>query len=155
MVGDRRKTVMVDKSVQWLILRQALFHWLCFSMTAALLVTILEEVPFGIFRSPSERWQAIRPMIASLFLALLALLPLFIRDWIKLTNRFAGPVARLRQVLRELAKGNSPPPIKFRNGDCWQEVAGELNAALQTLTARKATEESQSASEHPTIVKMA
>jgi hypothetical protein len=141
MASERRTTVLVDKGIQWLIIRQALLHWLCFSVAASLLVVALEEVSGGVFRSPSERWQAIRPTITSLYLSLLVLLPVFIHDWIKLSHRFAGPVTRLRRILRELAEGKVSSPVKFRKGDCWQEMAAELNAAVEALAKRKAVQE--------------
>ncbi len=65
-----------------------------------------------------------------MFLSLMLLLPLFVYDSFQLSNRFAGPVKRLRRVLRDLAEGKEISPITFRKGAYWQEMAEELNRAL-------------------------
>jgi hypothetical protein len=60
--------------------------------------------------------------------ASLALLPLVILDVLRLSNRFAGPLVRLRRAMRALARGEHVEPISFREGDFWMEFAQEFNA---------------------------
>ena len=91
------------------------------------------------YRHLDEMWFRYAPVFARL----LALLPILILDFIKFTNRFAGPVLRLRAAMRQVARGDAPTPINFREGDFWQELAADFNR----ITARlKAAESAQSQS---------
>jgi hypothetical protein len=58
---------------------------------------------------------------------MLLLLPLFLRDTLKLSNRFAGPMYRLRMALKSMVSEGTLKPIKFRDGDFWQEAAEDFN----------------------------
>jgi len=141
MAKNRRQIFLVDAPVQWAIVRQSLLHWLCFSLAAVLFLAFLQLLLGGVFKPWSEHWQAIWPMAVSVYLSFLVLLPMFVYDSFKLSNRFAGPIKRVRRVLRELAEGKPFAPVKFRKGDFWAELADELNAAVQTLSSRAAAEE--------------
>ena len=48
---------------------------------------------------------------------MLMLLPVFLRDTLKLSNRFAGPMYRLRTGLKGLTESQPIAPIQFRTGD--------------------------------------
>jgi hypothetical protein len=60
-------------------------------------------------------------------------LPLLIYDALKLSNKFTGPLFRLRRELRRLAAGEHVPPIRFRSRDFWVAMADEFNAASQRM----------------------
>ena len=67
---------------------------------------------------------------------LLVLGPIAAYDLYATTNRFAGPIIRLRRELRDLIDGNSPQPLKFREGDHWTEMAelfNELRSEIMEL----------------------
>jgi nitrogen fixation/metabolism regulation signal transduction histidine kinase len=64
------------------------------------------------------------------FVATLILLPLVIVDTLRLTNRFVGPVYRLRRALQEAADGKLNRPLKFRDDDFWRDVAEDFNRAV-------------------------
>jgi nitrogen fixation/metabolism regulation signal transduction histidine kinase len=78
------------------------------------------------------------PILAVMIL----LLPIFIRDTLKLSNRFAGPMYRLRTELRKLATDQPGNAVKFRTGDFWQEVAGDFNHVLGQLERLQSENES-------------
>jgi nitrogen fixation/metabolism regulation signal transduction histidine kinase len=140
MTNSKRRILLVDRGVQWAIVRQSLLHWLGYTVVAALYLVVVELLRGG-FKSWSEHWQTIWPLVASLFVSLLILLPMFIYDSFGLSNRFVGPVKRLRRVLRELAQGKPFSPVKFRKGDYWQELAEELNLAVEALRKQRLAEE--------------
>ena len=58
---------------------------------------------------------------------LVLLTPLVAYDMLKLTNRFAGPIFRLRREMQRLASGQSDRPLNFRDGDYWTEMADQFN----------------------------
>lgn len=77
---------------------------------------------------------------------LLFLIPLMAYDMLKLTNRFAGPVFRLRREMQRLVSGESERPLNFRDGDYWTDVAdvfNELRSELIDLRQQKAKFEVQ------------
>jgi signal transduction histidine kinase len=79
-------------------------------------------------------WFSFRPV----FLAAFLLLPLVIFDIIRFSNRFVGPILRLRRSMRQLARGEHVEPIKFRGTDFWQDFADEFNAVLARVQDRTA-----------------
>ena len=53
----------------------------------------------------------------------------------RVTNRFAGPIFRLRRSMRELADGEHVEPVHLRKGDYWQDVADQFNRVIQRVEA--------------------
>ena len=104
-----------------------LAYWVCtiLTITAMVLCWRIMTGPARIFYTHfDDMWFHFGPaFVASLFL-----LPLLVVDCVRLTNRFTGPLYRLRRCLRELSVGQTVPNIHFRDGDFWQEVAEEFNA---------------------------
>jgi len=49
-------------------------------------------------------------------------------DVVRLSNRFTGPLLRLRRSMRALARGEQVEPIRFRDNDFWHDFAEEFNA---------------------------
>ena len=83
---------------------------------------------------------------APLLLVMFILMPIFLRDTLQLSNRFAGPMYRLRTALGEVAGGGEGGKIKFRDGDFWLEVADDYNLVheqLQILKSRNAELEAE------------
>jgi hypothetical protein len=68
--------------------------------------------------------------LAPILIVAFSLVPLFIWDAIGLSNRFAGPIIRVRRTLSDLADGKSPQLVEFRSGDFWQTLASDLNRLL-------------------------
>lgn len=76
----------------------------------------------------------------------LLLLPIVLIDVLRLSNRFTGPMFRVRQTMNLLAQGEAVRPLAFRDGDFWTEFAGDFNAVaarLRELEAKVATLESE------------
>ena len=61
------------------------------------------------------------------YLVLLLLMPAFMWDTVRLSHRFAGPVQRLRRMMKELAEGDDPGELRFRDGDFWRELGDHFN----------------------------
>jgi nitrogen fixation/metabolism regulation signal transduction histidine kinase len=66
-------------------------------------------------------------------IASLLLMPLVAWDVIRLSNRFVGPILRMRRAMKALAQGEQVQPIAFREGDFWREFAGDFNAVAERL----------------------
>jgi hypothetical protein len=76
-----------------------------------------------------QTWRMFWPV---LFAASLVL-PLLLLDVLRISHRFAGPMYRLRNALRDAADGKQVPPVKFREGDFWCEMADEFNRVSARL----------------------
>ena len=121
-----RHFVFVDPKVQGaLVIRVALYWLLCLVTMALMLLCwrILTEPIELFFTHFRQLWLFFGPAAIASFL----LLPLVLLDVIRLSNRFTGPVVRLRRTMRALARGEHVQPIEFREGDFWQEFAAEFN----------------------------
>jgi hypothetical protein len=69
------------------------------------------------------------------------ILPFVVMDIIRLSNRFAGPMVRLRRAMRALARGEHVAPIKFRENDFWQPFAEEFNAVVARVQGDTSAEQ--------------
>lgn len=133
---QQRSRLFVDRRLQGDIVKRILLHWLTFVVVGTLLAATLRwlthpTVPLA--RQLGDMFAEFGPYLV----ALLALLPMFVLDTIKLTNRFAGPYVRFRQYVRALVARESPGPLKFRDGDFWCETEADLNklfAEIQSLS---------------------
>ena len=128
---QRRKSYC-DPKVQGALVRRFLLHWLLFVFSAFTLLVVWQVLvsgdPIGGFR---QAFQEVMVRNLPVFVVLVLLLPVFIKDTITLSNRFAGPIVRLRESLRDWADGNPVRPINLRDGDFWQELADLFNRAVE------------------------
>jgi hypothetical protein len=135
-VHVQRKRHFVDRAVQGSILLRLVAHWALFLVAAGVLLYFIELVAGDPRDAARNALARHRPTV----LAVLVLAPIFLRDLCKLTNRFAGPMVRLRRAMRDLAEGRDVAPIKFRDGDFWKDLADEFNRVLQRVESANKTD---------------
>lgn len=128
---SKRRKALVDPEVQGGVLRKIAFHWLCFFTCNALALMIW----IRLFEQPDADWgqtfgDTLRRFLP-FFVITLALIPAFVWDTLKLTNRFAGPILRLRAALADASQGRAIAPLHFRTNDFWQEIAQNFNAVMR------------------------
>ncbi|MFN5709871.1 MAG: hypothetical protein ACK48X_17590, partial [Planctomycetota bacterium] len=58
-------------------------------------------------------------------------------DIIRFSNRFAGPMVRLRRFMKELGEVGDAPPLKFRDDDFWSELAKDFNLCRERIIRQK------------------
>jgi len=148
MSHPERKKTFVDPKVQGSLVRRLVMHWLSFLLVAAL-VSFCLQVLSNPFRSLNEHVQQVWWTHGPFLLVMVFLLPVFVLDTIKLSHRFVGPIYRLRQTILEIAQGDPPPRLKFRDFDFWQGLAEDFNRMVDQLTTRgeKATDYEEEAEE--------
>ena len=128
-----RKKHFVDPSVQGAILMRLVMHWGMFVFTTGAFlyfVELLSGAPLDAGRNFASRH-------GPTLLAVLVLAPIFLCDLCKLTNRFAGPMMRLRRAMHDLAEGKEVAPIQFREGDFWKELAVDFNRVVKRVETSK------------------
>ena len=64
-------------------------------------------------------------------MVLLVLVPLFVWDTIKLSNRVVCPINRLESAMKLLASGEAVKPMACRITDPWQPLFSEMNRVLE------------------------
>lgn len=126
----RRSRTLIDFEVQTSLLRKVAFHW-CVLMGANALAL------FGwtfLMNAPVESWADVTGEFfgtyAPVFMVSLALFPVFLVDTAKLSNRFVGPILRIRRALGSVVSGETVEPVKFRENDFWRNLADDFNSAL-------------------------
>ena len=130
---SERARILVDPKVQWAIAGRILLHWTLFLiciLSISSMVRILSAVGDQPF---SAAFQSALIAQIPIFGVMLMLLPVFLRDTLKLSNRFAGPMYRLRTALKAVSDQETLKPIKFRTGDFWQEAASDFNEVLAEI----------------------
>ena len=138
---SNRSRILVDPTVQWAIARRILLHWfllvVCVTVITAMVRLLMGagQQPFGVSLKAAFTEQM--PMLLVMFI----LMPMFLRDTLKLSNRFTGPMYRLRDVLSNMAGGGDGYAVKFRDGDYWMDAATDFNTVLEQLNDLKARNE--------------
>ncbi len=127
-----RQRLFVDPEVQAALLLRVVTYWgLCLAAVALMLLCrqVVAGPPRPVFAHLEDLWFRFGPP----FFASLVVLPLILMDIIRLSNRFSGPLIRLRRSMRALARGETVTPLRFRQGDFWKGFADEFNAVAERV----------------------
>lgn len=123
---------MVNRRVQMALIRRSAIYWL-----ACMLFLVMPLTLWRCWQSPDiliVRHFADVCLDYSAVLVMSAfLLPFAAYDMLKLSNRIAGPLYRLRGSLAALADGESVSEVQFRPDDFWPEMAEEFNRVADRL----------------------
>jgi hypothetical protein len=140
----QRTKKFIDSKVQGALARRIIFHWLVFlavASVAALMLQVLSDP----FRPAGDHLENLWYTHGPFLVVMIFLLPVFVIDTVKISHRFAGPIFSLRRAMREIADGQPPRKLKFRDGDFWHELANDYNAMIARLVpetqAKKSTEQ--------------
>ena len=122
-----RKKLYVNRDVQGALIVRSVLHWYFYMVAILLVVSIItvindpSRLGFGLLY---ESFLNFAPAIVASILVL----PLFVYDIIRSSNRVAGPIVRLQHEMKKLSDGEEIEGLRFRDGDHWKEVADEFNA---------------------------
>lgn len=75
------------------------------------------------------------PIFGPVLITSLLIVPLILLDTVRLSNRFAGPMLRMRQTMRLLSEDRKVYPIHFRDNDFWGGFADDFNQMLARVEA--------------------
>lgn len=128
----QRKQNYIDGHVQGALLRRICFHWIAFFVVTAVSIVLLQALLGDPSLSIGQRMQNEIAEFSFMGAVMLALFPAFMLDTIRFSNRFVGPIARVRRHLRQLGEGNTER-CKFRNNDFWTELADEFNVVADKV----------------------
>ena len=128
-----RRQHWVDSRVQGTLVRRILIHWCAFFAVTLMCVSVMQMLLGDPNKTVVERMTSPGSGLVLIGVIMLALFPAFALDTIRFSNRFVGPVARLRKFMRDLNDGERVPALAFRDNDFWSEVADEFNTISQRV----------------------
>lgn len=152
VVPKRRKRLLIDRRVQGALIARVLWYSLAVLTTVVVLLIVWRVASTGPARSLGNQLQDLWFHYGPALVATLSMLPLVLYDVLRISHRFAGPAYRLRNEMRRLAQGDAVRPVRFREGDFWQEFADDFNTLLrrvQSLEARAASAAASAGSPNP------
>ena len=127
-----RQQVWIDRHVQGVLVGRVLLYW-----SGLLIYFVLSVGCFHWWQNPewtlTEHLWGMFDQIGPCLPTMLVLLPLVIFDIVRLSNRFAGPIFRLRKHLGELSQDSQTAPLNFRDDDYWQQLADPINLLQQKM----------------------
>ena len=139
MAKKQRSRLLIEPTVQLTLVRHVVLYWLCAAVTLELL-NLSRQIAMGPERASFWAYLFNEDLVQALIrlaIGSLLVLPLVIWDLLKLSNRFAGPIYRMRRTLRSIAQSGAVESVRLRDGDFWADFAQELNAALSRLDAQR------------------
>ncbi len=136
MSRSNRKQNYVDSHVQGALLRRICSHWLVFFFVSAFAIILLQTLLGDPGKTLTERLRMETGEFMFMAIVMLSLFPAFMLDTIRFSNRFVGPIGRVRRYLRQLSKGETDH-CKFRDDDFWAELAEEFNQVADLVESQK------------------
>ena len=126
-MNRNRKQKYVDSHVQGALLRRIFMHWIVFFVVAGMTLVLMKALVGPPELTIVQRITAQMGEFSLLSMVLLAIFPAFMLDTVRFSNRFVGPIGRLRRQLRELGTDGKTDKCAFRDSDFWAGMADEFN----------------------------
>jgi len=136
MFNRKRRQMFVDRRVQGALILHSVMYW-AFCLTSVTLMLLCWRIITGPARMFYTHFDEMWFLYGPALVASLLLLPIVVIDIVRLSNKFAGPMVRLRKAMHQLAQGERVASIHFRENDFWREAAEDFNtiaSRLQKLT---------------------
>ncbi len=137
-MANKRVTFFVDRPVQGALARRIVIHWCIFFLLSIISLFALEFFLGNPNLTFSGQLQVLWSKYAYFIVIMLAIVPTFIYDTMKLSNRFAGPILRLRESIHGLAQGDQVADLRFREDDFWRELSEDFNQVARRVSDVKA-----------------
>lgn len=148
MSSKQRGRLLIDNQVQLSLVRRVSLHWLAFMALFLCVMLTLELFAREPGSSFGDSLVLSLQKHAMMLILMVAIMPAFLYDTVKMSHRFAGPISRLKQGLSALANGQQVDDMNFRKGDFWGELAEDFNKVAERVRAESPK---QSEVVHPTL----
>lgn len=130
---NRRRRRYVHPKIQLALALQSLRQWAFFLIAMFGMLCALEYFNNGGQETAGacmlKMWGRYGPAL----LVVLFLLPAIIHDSIKMSNRFVGPLLRLRTAMQGVARDQTVEPLKCRDKDCAEDFFMAFNEMLERI----------------------
>lgn len=132
-MSQKRSRVYIDHPVQGALARRIVVHWCVFFILSMISLFALELFLGDPELTLAGHLGVLWSKYAFFVILMISILPTFVYDSIKLSNRFVGPIMRLRESIRNLAKGEKVEELKFRDNDFWYELSDDFNVVARRV----------------------
>ncbi len=140
----KRERLFVNPDIQGGLIIRTTIHWGVY-MVAVLFTVAIWTAFSNQQASITTLAQNVFSNFAPALIAGVVLLPLFLYDQLKFSNRMVGPIYRMRREMRKLARGEGVQKLRFRDRDHWPDLADEFNrlaeVVIHTRRSLRTTEE--------------
>ena len=130
MSNSKRRQLYVDSHVQGAIIRRVAVYWAC-----CVLFMVIPLCIGNLFRRPDllfyEQFGILWNQYWPILVCMVCMLPFSLLDALQLSNRFAGPMFRLRRHMHLLAENKQLEPLMLREEDFCHEMALDFNRILE------------------------
>lgn len=127
-----RQKIWIDRNVQGVLVGRIVLYWsgllLYFGISMGCFQWLMYP-EWTLIQHLGAIFEQVWPCLPTFVL----LLPLVIFDMVRLSNRFVGPVYRLRMHLGRLNANSNTYPLNFRDDDYWQQLAEPINQLQRTI----------------------
>ncbi len=135
-MSKKRGKFYVDSLVQGALARRIVAHWCIFFVLSLISLGAMELFLGDPALSFIGHLAVLWSKYAFFVILMVSILPTFIYDSMKLSNRFAGPILRLRESIGALAKGEEVKELKFRDNDFWRELSDDFNVVANRAQSK-------------------
>ena len=148
MNKSKRSRKFIDPEGQTAIIYRVVTYWLAGIMFILMPLTFSStwmepeiNLVTHFFNVVVRYW----PMLLMMFL----MLPFALYDVNRFSNRFVGPIYRVRKELENFEESGKLAKMKFREGDYWQDLAAQLNSVSKRIGELEAELETKKIEEAP------
>lgn len=137
-MAQSRGKIFVERTVQGALVKRVVLHWCAFFALSVFSLFVLEYFTGEPNQTFGGYVAAIWGKYAFFFLLMLATIPSFVYDTLKMSHRFTGPIHRLKNEIRRLADGETVSELKFRDNDFWLELSTDFNRIANRIQETRA-----------------
>jgi hypothetical protein len=127
-----RQKVWIDRNVQGVLVGRIILYWSGLLLYFGISIACFQWMQYPEWTT-AEHAHALFEQVWPCLPTFVLLLPLVIFDIVRLSNRFAGPIYRLRMHLARLNASSHTYPLNFRDDDYWQQLAEPINQLQRTI----------------------
>ena|SRR5687767_3751682 len=131
---QKRNRLFIDIDVQVALMWRVGLYW----GTFAVAVLLMQFCWVALTARPASSLDLLQRALSACgpaIIASLLLIPLVLVDSLRLSNRFVGPIYRLRRALRELSQGIRTEPVVLRRDDFWHDLTDDFNRLIEKHNA--------------------
>jgi hypothetical protein len=136
-MSNKRGKVFVDSQVQGALARRIVTHWFLFFVLSLICLGAMELFLGDPTLTLAGHLSVLWNKYAFFVILMICILPTFVYDSLKLSNRFVGPIVRLRQSIAGLARGDEVKELRFRDNDFWRELSEDFNVVAKRFQESK------------------
>jgi nitrogen fixation/metabolism regulation signal transduction histidine kinase len=132
MTPQKRRRLLIDRQVQGAVIKRAAMYWIFYALSIASWIVCWQMI-YNSLEITASGFGGLWMQFGPALVASLLLLPVVLIDAVRVSNRFAGPMFRLRRAMNQLADGESVEPLQVRDDDFWSDVVESFNRVAARL----------------------